>query len=55
MSEGDGRSVGRRLGFLNRYLTLWIFLAMTAGVAVGYFMPSAATTLDMLSVRRTSR
>jgi ACR3 family arsenite transporter len=54
MSEGDGRSVGRRLGFLNRYLTLWIFFAMTAGVAVGYFMPSAATTLDMLSVGTTN-
>ena len=43
-----------RLSFLDRYLTLWIALAMLAGVGMGYFVPSVAGGITRLSVGTTS-
>lgn len=43
-----------KLKFLDRFLTLWIFLAMTAGVGLGYFFPSIAYFTDSLSVGTTN-
>ncbi|HEU4382112.1 MAG TPA: ACR3 family arsenite efflux transporter [Anaeromyxobacteraceae bacterium] len=48
------RGVARRLSFLDRYLTLWIFVAMGAGVALGYLVPGVVPALDRLSVGTTS-
>jgi ACR3 family arsenite transporter len=36
----------KRLGFLDRYLTLWIFLAMVIGVALGHYVPSTTAFIE---------
>lgn len=43
-----------RLKFLDRYLTLWIFLAMLIGVAIGYFFPQTSVVFNSLSVGTTN-
>jgi ACR3 family arsenite transporter len=43
-----------RLKFLDRYLTLWIFLAMLAGIALGYIFPGIKLVFDKLSVGTTN-
>ena len=35
-----------RLGFLDRYLTLWIFIAMAIGIGLGYLFPEQVNTLN---------
>ena len=44
----------RRLGFLDRYLTLWIFLAMALGVALGTLFPALPARIDAMSVGTTN-
>ncbi len=44
----------RQLSFLDRYLTLWIFLAMLVGVGSGYFLPGIAGFWDQFSVGTTN-
>jgi len=44
----------RKLSFLDRYLTLWIFVAMALGVSIGYFFPHAANLLNSMQSGTTN-
>ena len=47
-------SVTRKLSFVDRWLTLWIFLAMGTGVALGFLVPGVNAALERMSVGTTS-
>jgi ACR3 family arsenite transporter len=49
MNQASTSSSRKRLSFLDRYLTLWIFLAMGIGVALGYFLPGTADFVNSFS------
>ncbi len=44
----------KKLGFLDQYLTLWIFLAMAIGVGIGYLIPSTSNFIDSFSYGSTN-
>ncbi len=44
----------KRLSLLDRYLTVWIFVAMAVGVTLGRFLPSVGAAIDSLTVGTTN-
>jgi ACR3 family arsenite transporter len=57
-TDGGGRrgepGVAKRLSFLDRYLTLWIFIAMVVGVGGGYLVPGVVPFINQFNVGTTN-
>jgi len=54
MSNETPASCPPRLSFVDRFLTLWIFIAMGLGVGLGYFVPQVGDAITKLSIGTTS-
>ena len=52
--NAQGKSVFMALSFVDRFLALWIILAMILGVLLGYFCPSVKTAFESVSLDTVS-
>lgn len=50
----EAQIITKKLTILDRFLTLWIFIAMAAGVGIGFFLPSVTNFITSLQVGTTS-
>lgn len=48
------KGINKRLSFIDRYLTVWIFAAMALGVSIGYFMPETEGFINKFQVGTTN-
>jgi len=54
MGNAEPETIAGRLSIIDRFLTLWIFLAMGLGVGLGYFVPGVANFITSFQIGTTS-
>jgi len=54
MENAEPKTIAGRLSIIDRFLTLWIFLAMGFGVGLGYFVPAVAVFITLFQIDTTS-
>jgi ACR3 family arsenite transporter len=50
----ESQGIAKRLSFLDRYLALWIFIAMAVGVDAGYLVPDVVPFINQFNVGTTN-